>query len=394
MTWDEQKVNSLKGYKEQGLTVNEIIEKMSEEYQEGFTYWSITKKLGRLDHTQHPVKNTEYKETIEIQPDGTHKSDKLLQMSSEQSKDKNYLLRAHGYDLNEWELISAKSNIWNSYSKQDGVMTLYSSKITVKPKVSGFDWDGLLRKIETIPSKLIEPQYITDIGYLNLPLFDMHFGVSSYEYYKPTQERILGLLLNGYKEVLFIIGQDLLHNDNFKGQTANGTQIDKVDMERAWEEAMLFYVPLIETALEKCKRVTIKYSKGNHDESMSWAFVQCLKVRFPQAIVDTSFKERKVHMLGLNFVGMNHGDKKKEQNLNENFSTEFPIEWSKAKTREIFTGHLHHERVLDKGGAVLRRMPTANEIDGYHDDHGYTTAHKRFEVLEYSEDAVKRIHYV
>ena len=32
------------------------------------------------------------------------------------------------------ELVSARNNITNSYSKQDGVQTLYSSKIIVKPR--------------------------------------------------------------------------------------------------------------------------------------------------------------------------------------------------------------------------------------------------------------------
>jgi len=229
--------------------------------------------------------------------------------------------------------------------------------------------------------------------YLNLPLFDMHFGISSYDTYKNTQTEILNLVETGFKEILIIVGQDLLHTDNFRGQTASGTHIGKIDMEKAWEDAARFYEPIIVEAIDKSK-TKIMYSKGNHDESMSWAFVKYLKGKFPQADFDTSFKERKVHMLGLNFVGVNHGDKKKEENLTENFSTEFPIEWSTAKTREILTGHLHHERVIDKRGTVIRRMPTANEIDDYHDDHGYTTAHRRFQVFEYSKDAVKRIHYV
>jgi hypothetical protein len=371
--------------------------RLSEEFGYNFTRNAVKNreaKLNELDEDTEIEEPIPYKETVEILSDGSHKSDKLLKMSSEQAKDVEYLLDAHGFDKDAWELVSAKNNIWNSYSKQDGVMTLYSSKITVKPKVSGVNWDNIINKIENIKPKIINPEYIRDIDYLNIPLFDMHFGISDYEYYKHTQQRIAGLLERGYKGVLFIIGQDLLHNDNFKGTTANGTPIDKVDMEKAWDDAMLFYIPLIELAIEKCNHVKIMYSKGNHDESMSWAFVKALKARFPQADIDTRFRERKAHMLGLNFIGINHGDKKKEQNLTENFATEFLFEWSKSKTREIFTGHLHTERVIDKGGVVLRRMPTANKIDGYHDDHGFTTAHKRFEVLEYSEEAVKRIHYV
>ncbi|MBW3114200.1 hypothetical protein KYJ26_20240 [Bacillus sp. MCCB 382] len=389
--WTEEEVQYLHELKQKGHTHREIASIMSEKYKMEFTFHAVRHKAVR---TKQEEELPGYKEEYKIEPDGSHKSDKLLRMSAEQKKDVKFLLEAHGFNIDSWELITAKNNIWNTYSKQDGINTLYASKITVKPKVSSFNIDNLLKKIEQVPPKYIEPKYTRDIDYLNIPLFDMHFPISDYEYYKPTQQTILGLLQKGYKEVLIIIGQDLLHNDDFRGRTSSGREIEKVDMELAWDEALKFYVPIIEMAIEKCKKVNICYSKGNHDESMSWAFVKCLEVRFPQVNVDTRFKERKVHMLGTNFIGINHGDKKKDTNLNENFSTEFPMEWSRATTREIFTGHLHHERVLDKGGAVVRRMPTGNRVDDYHDDHGYTTAHKRFEVFEYSEDKLKTIHYV
>jgi UDP-2,3-diacylglucosamine pyrophosphatase LpxH len=361
----------------------------------GYTFTRNAVKNREKTLTSQPIKvDTPYKETIEIFSDGSHKSDKLLTMSAEQAKDVNYLLQAHGFDVHAWELVSAKNNIWNVYSKEDKVQTLYSSKITVKPKVNGIDWDKLIQKLQTLPSITIDPEPIKhEDVFLSLPLFDMHFGPSNYENYKHVQMSILQRLENNYKEVLIIIGQDLLHNDDFRGRTASGREIGKVDMVKAWHDAARFYEPIIQLAIRKSK-VKIMYSKGNHDESMSWAFVQYIKGKYPQAEYDDSFKERKVHMLGLNFIGVHHGDKKKEINLPENFSTEFPMEWSIAKTREIFTGHLHHERVIDKGGTVIRRMPTGNEIDDYHDDMGYTTAHKRFQIFEYTVDAVKSIHYV
>lgn len=212
------------------------------------------------------------------------------------------------------------------------------------------------------------------------------------------QERLFGLLDRGYKDCLFIIGQDMLHNDDMRGRTSSGREIEKVDMEKAWEDAWLFYYPLIRQSLKNNDDTHIYYSIGNHDESMGWAFVKTLEQKFPQAIFDTKFKERKVHMLGKNFVGMNHSDKKKMKNLAENFSTEFPLEWSKATTREVFTGHEHKEEqivtVSDSGGLVLRRMPTGNKTDAWHDAMGYTTSHKRFKVFEYSETKVEREIYV
>ncbi|MCM3701445.1 hypothetical protein [Paenibacillus macerans] len=373
-------------------TYAEIAAKLTNEFGVKITSEAVRKRLKRARKAAEAP--TGYKESLEILPNGSHRSDRLINMSKEQSKDVNYLLNAHGYDPNAWELTSAKWSEWNQHNKKDGTVTLFASQITVKPKELNVDWDSIIAKMEKIPSVNIKSEYKHSEKYLNVPLFDMHFGISSYDYYKETQRDIVTLIENGYKEVLLIIGQDLLHNDDFRGRTSSGREIEKVNMEQAWEDAALFYIPIINAAIKKCKAVTVMYSKGNHDEAMSWAFVKCLQARYPQIQFDTRFKERKAHMLGQNFVGINHGDKKKVENLPENFSTEFPLEWSRAKTREIFTGHEHHEKVIDKGGVVIRRMPTGNETDQWHDDYGYTTAHKRFEVFEYTEDKVLRIHYV
>jgi len=394
--WTDEVDKRLKQLRDAGHSQFETAERLSEEFGNNYTRNAVRHREDRMKNQSEDVLDkVEYKETVEILADGSHKSDKLLKMNSEQAKDVDYLLEAHGFDKGKWELVNAKNNIWNSYSKQDGIMTLYSSKVTVKPKVNGFNWDELIEEIKNVQSITIEPEDIPNNDlYLNLPLFDMHFGISDYEHYKPTQAKILRLLEKNYKEVLIIIGQDLLHNDDMRGRTASGREIDKVDMIKAWGDATAFYEPIIMNALKNSLKVKIMYSKGNHDESMSWAFVQYLSARFPQAEFDTSFRERKVHMLGLNFCGVNHGDKRKEVNLSENFATEFPIEWSMASTRTIFTGHLHSERVIDKGGVIIRRMPTGNKLDQYHDDHGYTTAHKRFQVHEYCYEEELSIHYV
>src|SRR5690606_16960289 len=134
--------------------------------------------------------------------------------------------------------------------KEDGIQTLYSSKITIKPSKS-FNIDKLLDTIKETQSIIIktDSKELDDKRMLEIPLFDTHFGISDYEYYKDTQMKILDKLsLRKYEEVLFIIGQDMLHHDNFRGQTANGTQIESVDMVKAWNDARTFYEPIIEKA--------------------------------------------------------------------------------------------------------------------------------------------------
>ena len=173
--------------------------------------------------------DTNYKSTVEINADGSQKSDKLLRMSEENSKDPEFLLKAHGYDPNEWEIVSSKSSIWNQHNKQDGTLTLYSSKITARPLTNKFNIDDVIAKLEKVKPKKLniskKPNTARE-GLLEIPLFDQHFGISTYEDYLETQERIgQKIAKKQWDEVLFVIGQDLLHNDGFTSQTTKGTVI-------------------------------------------------------------------------------------------------------------------------------------------------------------------------
>lgn len=353
-------------------------------------------KESKNENKSDILKEKSFKETVEIHKDGTQSSNKLVKMSFEDSKNPEFLLKAHGYDSNAWELVSARSNIWNTYSKQDGVLQLYASQITVRPKQNTFDFNKLLETIkQTNPLHIeIEKIKVNNNRLLEIPLFDAHFGISDYEYYKPTQVKIIHKLSQSkWKEVLFVVGQDLFHHDNFRSSTANGTIIENVDMVKAWNDCRVFYEPLIEVAIKQSSNVKVMYAKGNHDESMSWAFVQFLKARFPQVEFDDSFQERKVHVFGDNFIGITHGDKARK-NLHNIFPIEFPDLWAKAKNREIHMGHIHIEDAKDVFGMMVRTLATRNKTDKWHQDNGYVGGHKRFMLFEYSLEELESIHYV
>lgn len=338
----------------------------------------------------------DYKEEYVIEKDGSHRSDKLIRMSEEQKKDPSFLLQQHGFDPDEWELVTARNNIWNSYSKQDGIMTLYASKITVKPRHGGFSMEKLLEEIRQVPATYIKTKNVElkDKRLLEIPFFDSHFGISDFDYYKPTQDETIELIQSRrWEEVLFIIGQDMLHNDNFRGQTSNGTQIESVNIPNAWRDIKRFYYPLIDEALDNSNNVKIIFSKGNHDESMGWAFVQLLMERYPQCEFDDSFIERKIHTFEKIFIGITHGDKARK-NLDKIFPKEFPMEWARANTHEIHTGHFHVEDAKDIFGMMVRTLATRNKTDYWHKDNGFVGAHKRFMLFEYNETELKKLHYV
>lgn len=392
MQWTKEKTKKVIELKNSGLTWAGIAEEMSARYDERYTVDSCR---GRYRNHRHTVNEEQpaYKETIEHKGDN-QVSDKLIALSDEELKDANSLLKAHNYDPSQWELMNSKSSMWHHSNKEYGTKTLYASKITVKPKNGGFNFDELLDTIKDVPKYNIGAYINNKESYLSIPLSDMHFGVATIDDYKETQNKILEIIGKQHQEILFIIGNDMLHHDNLKGTTANGTRIQDVDMVKAWEDAKLFYYPLLEYALQNSNKVKVVFTKGNHSESMEYAFIQMLKERYKQIEFDDSLKDRKVHMLGLNYIGTSHGDKKKMNQISNNFAVEYPQEWSKAKTRTVFVGHYHFEKVHDRDGIVIRQLPTRAPTDDWHDDNGYTTAAKRFQVFQYDYDSERCIHYV
>ena len=369
---------------------------LSEEFGYRYTRNAVKNRESRIQD-EEPAEMPGYKETVEILADGSHKSDKLLKMSSEQSKDVHYLLNAHGFDANEWELVSARNNIWNVYSKEDKVQTLYSSKITVKPKIEN-SFNKLLEVIRDQEpiifnqiQRNLDKQYLLEIASV-----DTHFGISSYEYYLPNLVKIIDKIQSRHwSEIVIPIGNDLFHNDDFRGRTSSGREIQKVCMSTAWKEAKQFYYSIIGQAIKHSNKTKVIYVKGNHDESMSWAFVDNLIIKFPELEYDHTFEEHKAHVFHGVFLGYTHGDKNRKNTV-KIFNSKFRMEIAKAKVREIHMAHLHGEdaTITDDYGIMLRTLPTQNKVDEWHDQNGYVGKNKRFQVFEYSEEELESIHYV
>lgn len=357
--------------------------------------WKLLHENKESEEMSNPDTLIKYKETTEILNDGSHKSDKLISMSTEQSKDVNYLLKAHGFDTDDWELVNARNNIWNVNSIEQGVQTLYSSKITVKPKGNGFNMEKLLEKIkqEVKPITVVQPTS-ADTNLLEIPLFDMHFGIADLNYYNSTYDKVLTKIKSRkWDTILFVVGQDLLHNDGFTGKTTSGTMIEQVNTEQAWADADSFYSNLIFHALDNSKNTNVVFSNGNHDQGIGYGFVKMLEAKFPQAKFDTAMKQRKGFVWNDLFLGFSHGDKGSNR-LGKNFLSEFGKDIANAKIVEIHSGHIHHEVTKDDFGIVIRSLSTGAKTDGWHDDNGFIGSMKRFQLFEYSQDRLNAIYYV
>ena len=234
-------------------------------------------------------------------------------------------------------------------------------------------------------------------GMLEIPLFDMHFGIADMDYYKGTLGEILGVVTGKrWDKIIIPVGQDLFHNDSIaNGITTKGTLIEKVGLKKAVYDAKTFYFNLIDAAISSANEVQVIYSPGNHDKTVGWLFVQILLERYGKGIVDDSMADRKAVWWHGCFIGITHGDKKTDtpQGLRGKFTIEFPALFAAAEVREIHTGHLHRESSMDEYGVQVRRMSTGNKDDEWTITEGYKSQ-KRFMLFEWAPNRLKAIYYV
>lgn len=335
-----------------------------------------------------------YKESTEILAGGVQKSDKLVKLSDKELKDPDYIMQIHGYDPNEWELVSSKHNMWNTNDKKRGVQTLYASKISVKPKKEFIDIDKFIAKIDKIKPVFIKQPIESTQRMLEIPFVDMHFGINSYEYYLEKLNETVEIIESKKWHTIYIpIGNDLLHNNDHKGKTANGTLIQSVDMDEAWENAFKFYSVIYEKSLENAENVVSDYVQGNHDADLSWAFVKALSKQYPQIKWDTSMEVKKhFKWEGIYLINL-HGDKGLAR-VADTLIKEYRNNMINASTVEIHSGHLHSEKVIDKFGVLVRTLPTSAQTDDWHRDNSFEGAVKTSQIFEFDAKKLKRIYLV
>ena len=256
------------------------------------------------------------------------------------------------------------------------------------------DWDEIVDKLSTLPKSDVIPTKISGETMLEIPLFDMHFGVATFDTYKDSLSDILGTITEKqYDEIHILIGQDVLHNNDLRGHTAKGTPIEKVDFTKAWADAWRFFCVLIDAAVEHSPKVQLHYSKGNHDECAGWCFYKALEAVYPQCESDDSLAPRKCIFWKGCFIGFGHCNYTSKNSLIfENFVLDFPKQFADAKVREVHSGHLHRESV--DAGIFVRRLPSAVPTDEWSSDNGFTGSHKRFMLFEWAENRLKAIYYI
>lgn len=337
-----------------------------------------------------------YKSESSINKDGTLTSDKLIAIKGDELKNPNSLLNAHGFDVKEWELVSARNNIWNVYSKQDGIQELYSSKIVVKPRteISLEEIKEFYNDLINTYSSPIVKKYENKNGLLfELPIVDLHLGKFSTSdivkdeyntqiardcFNKVIDTCIYRLSGVNIEKIIFPIGNDFFHFDTVSTTTTGGTPQD-ADMKHQtlFKSGVLLLIDGITKLSNELKSpIEVFCVQGNHDFMTSYHAVMSLWCYFhnnENVIIDLSTSPRKYIEFGNCLIGYSHGEKEKKR-IEKIMQVEAAESWGRTKFREFHLGHLHSEQVTEDGGVIIRNLSSVTGTDAWHHNSGYIGA--------------------
>lgn len=327
----------------------------------------------------------------EVKGNGEQTSEIKLRMTAEQAKDPDYVLKAHGYDSQNWEIVKLTSNVWEQNSSSDGLVQLYQSKIVVKPK-QGFNAKDVVEQLLKDVPKVELKQKIHGRRNLVLPLSDLHFPILTMDKVWGYLADAVGIIQQGYGVIVIESLGDIFHSNAMKSsQTIKGTQLEDVDMVQAIEYAKQFFSVLIDNALISSNEVRVEFAEGNHS-AMEYMFLTYLEARYPQLRVNKHNKARVAYQIGNVGIMLTHGHMAKKKDYPMLFATEHKDVWASSSWLEIHQGHYHTMEAQNVNGVIHRQLGTIKPNDSYEEENGFTMNYKSTQAFEYSDDKLKTIY--
>lgn len=176
---------------------------------------------------------------------------------------------------------------------------------------------------------------------------------------------------------------DFLHWDGILSVTPSSGHILDADTRygKLVELAMSVMTEAVKMMLKRFDKVIVVSAEGNHDISGSIWLRKHLKHLFANEprleIIDNDFPYY-AYLHGETMLGFHHGHKIRLPQLAKLFASEprFRGMWGqvgKNSTCYLHTGHMHHERVVEDGGAIAEMHPTLAARDAYAARGGYVS---------------------
>ena len=247
--------------------------------------------------------------------------------------------------------------------------------------------ERLDKTIENIkPFKPSKPVIETDLNLLSLlTITDFHLGMYAWEAETGDDwnvEIARDVFLNSIHDMIKASPKsgtgllcqlgDFLHWDGILSITPSSGHILDADTRygKLVELSMSVMAEAVRMMLKKFGKVVVVSAEGNHDISGSIWLRKYIKHLFADekrlSVVDNEFPYY-AYLHGETMIAFHHGHKVKLANLHKLFASEprFRSMWGDANYTYIHTGHYHHERLVEDGGAIAEMHPTLAGRDAY-----------------------------
>ena len=188
-------------------------------------------------------------------------------------------------------------------------------------------------------------------------------------------EELIAKLPAKPEQIIVATGSDWFHVDTDGGTTTRGTP---QDMCGTPAEILMTGCQLAREHIDLLRQVApvkVVFMAGNHDRMSAISLMMYLSAAYEDCNdceVVVSPSTRQYVKYGNNLLGFIHGDGAK--NLIELMSVEQRKLWGECEHHVWFHGHLHHQKLTEKGGCLVVQLPSLAGHDRYHARQGYTTS--------------------
>lgn len=327
-------------------------------------------------------------------------------------KDPEYLLQKHGFDPDDWEIVTCKSVI-------KGEERECQSRICVRPKktigsLTKEDIEKIYNNLNPCALPASSSVSLSADKLLVATVSDLHFGrlteknISGADYNLEIAAlkmlKIVQDYVNHFKErrdnieeVVFFFLSDFFNVDNVQMTTTKGTpQVNCVHPQTMFKEGANLAIACIDK-LQELGKVRVPYVESNHDTMTSYHLALLLKAWYrnnEKVVIDTSPIPRKYIQFGNTLLGFSHGHND-TRTIPYVMASEASREWGETKYHEFLCGHLHKEiTTSDKTGAVLRHLSAPVPQDLWGMQKGLVVPNRKSQALLYDkENGLEEIFY-
>lgn len=349
-----------------------------------------------------PKKENKPKKDLEITADGTQKLLAYVQMSEEEAKDPDFVMRVNGYPPDKWELIRLRVNEWTARNADNDELYNYQIRLDVRPKKADVLTLEDIKKANreyVYKHPVIKPTKTKGNVALEIGLADLHVGSSYFDelFYMTRIVDIANFAkeIKDLEKIYLVWYGDVLHVDNTNKTTTKGTQLE---MPMTAFEMFQLAKKIVDFTIREFAFTNLEviWVQGNHSRIAEYALFDGTSDRWldnKHISFDVDERRRKAYLYGNQLVGLYHGDMPKKNRFDW-LSRDFKSLWGKARFVEQHGGHLHHEAVETKGAIVHRTLTTVKDTDEYEYGLGYHNVSRVVQTFLYHEEkGLRQINY-